>query len=78
MILKALRKVALNNLVVYVEDHLLHTVYAKKKNIYSLRLHYHMQVKTVLQSLSSILFISYNDGILLTSQLDVERVTYYD
>lgn len=49
-----------------------------KTTIYSLRLHYPVQVKTVLQSLSCISCISYNDGIILISQLDVGKVTFYD
>lgn len=37
-----------------------------------------VQVKTVLQSLSCVSCISYNDGIILISQLDVGKVTFYD
>ena len=37
-----------------------------------------MQVKTVLQSLSCVSCISYNDGLILISQLDVGKVTFYD
>ena len=49
-----------------------------KTTIYSLRSHYPVQVKTVLQSLGCVSCISYNEGIILISQLDVGKVTFYD
>ena len=49
-----------------------------KSVVYSIRLHYPVQVKVVAGTFEMVSCIAYNNGILIISHLDMEKVSFYD
>ena len=46
--------------------------------VYSIRLHYPVQVKVVAGTFEMVSCIAYNNGILIISHLDMGKVSFYD